>query len=280
MEILGYYIEKTGVKNICVSGGVAMNCKMNGRLLHELPIDNIFINPASNDAGSAMGAAMVASLEHGDDPRFKMDHAYFGPGFNNDQVESVLKEAKVKYRKSPNIAEDVSSFLVDEKIIAWHQGRMEVGARALGARSILASPLRREMLDKVNKEVKHREPWRPFAPAMPIDNASEYYSLGKPSPFMILAFEVLSDKRTKIPAVTHVDNSCRPQTVSRNANKKYYDTIKTFGAKTGTPVVLNTSLNVRGEPIVASPSDSLRCFFSTGLDVLAIEDFIIEKNRQ
>jgi len=270
-------MEQTGIRNICLTGGVAMNCKMNGTVLHELPVDSIFINPASNDAGSAMGAALAVAMDNGDDCRFTMDHPFWGPGFGNDDVEKLLKESKIAYRKSDDIAGETAEFLADEKIVGWHQGRMEVGARALGARSILASPLRREMLDKVNAEVKHREPWRPFAPALIAEEAGNFYSLGKESPFMILAFEVLPEKRKVIPAVTHVDNSCRPQTIRREANPKYYDAIKRFGERTGVPVILNTSFNMRGEPIVCTPRDSLRCFSSTGIDVLVIEDFIIEK---
>lgn len=271
------HLERLGIRDFCISGGVAMNCKMNGRLHEALPVDRVFINPASNDAGSAMGAALRLSALAGQDPRFDMQHAYWGPGFGSDRVEACLKEAKVRYRRSDDVAEDVSAYLEQEKIVGWHQGRMEVGARALGARSILASPLKREMLDKVNREVKHREPWRPFAPAMIEDVAAEFYAGGAPSPFMILAFEVLAAKREVIPAVTHVDRSCRPQTVRREHHARYYDLIAAFGRRTGVPVVLNTSFNVRGEPIVCTPEDSLRCFFSTGLDVLAIEDFIVTK---
>ena len=280
LRLLEHYIKQTGIHNICLSGGVAMNCKMNGRLLHDLSIEKIFINPASNDAGAAMGAALAVSADLGDDPSFLMSHPFYGPSFSNDQVEAALREAKVKYYRSDDLADEVSSLLKEGKIIGWHQGRQEVGARALGARSILASPLKKEMIDKVNRQVKHREAWRPFAPAMCAEDASKYYSLGKLSPFMILAFTVLEDKRAEIPAVTHVDNTCRPQTVERANNPKYYDVIKKFGEKTGTPVVLNTSFNVRGEPIVSSPADSLRCFFSTGIDVLVIEDFIVKKSVQ
>lgn len=279
LEMLRLALKETGLRNLCLGGGVAMNCKMNGRVLHEAGIDAVFVNPASNDAGSAMGAALAVAMQNGDDCRFKMEHAYWGPGYNNKQVEALLKEAKVIYRRSDDVAKEVADMLVEEKIIGWHQGRMEVGARALGARSILASPLRREMLDKVNNQVKHREPWRPFAPALVAEEAKNYYSLGAESPFMILAFEVLAEKRNKIPAVTHVDNSCRPQTIRREHNAKYYDTMKYFGQKTGVPVILNTSFNVRGEPIVCSPEDSLRCFFATGMDVLAIEDFLVFKEK-
>lgn len=279
MAVLRDTIEKTGIHDVCLSGGVAMNCKMNGRILHDLPIERVFVNPASNDAGSAMGAAMVVAMDNGDDSRFCMRHAYWGPRYGNDEVEKLLKESKVRYVKSNDIAKDAADLLVQEKIVGWHQGRMEVGARALGARSILASPLRQEMLDKVNAEVKHREAWRPFAPAMVAEESSNYYSSGAESPFMILAFEVLEAQRARIPAVTHVDNSCRPQTIRREDNPKYYDVIKAFGERTGVPVVLNTSFNLRGEPIVCTPRESLRCFFSTGLDALAIEDFLILKDH-
>lgn len=279
LSVLRKAMEETGLKNICIGGGVAMNCKMNGKVQHEPGVEAVFINPAANDSGSAMGAAMVVAMENGDDCRFKMEHAYWGPGFNNKQVEAMLKEARVTYRKCDDIAKDTAELMVQEKIIGWHQGRMEVGARALGARSILASPLTRGMLDKVNNNVKHREPWRPFAPAMLAEEAKNYYSLGAESPFMILAFEVLKEKRDKIPAVTHVDNSCRPQTIKREHNAKYYDLIRNFGKKTGVPVILNTSFNVRGEPIVCSPEDSLRCFFATGMDALAIEDFLVLKEN-
>ncbi|HBE01806.1 MAG TPA: nodulation protein [Spirochaetia bacterium] len=276
-NVLGYYMKKTGIKDVCISGGVGMNCKMNGHLLHALPIEKIFINPASNDAGSAMGAALALSMQKGVDPRFTMTHACFGPGFSSVQVEAVLKEARVKYRKSKNIPEDAAKALAQGKIIGWHQGRQEAGARALGSRSILASPLSKSMIDKINKNVKHREPWRPFAPSLLAECAGDYYSLGKMSPFMILAFTVNKDKRRIIPAVTHIDNTCRPQTVTRSDNPRYYDLIRAFEKKTGVPVILNTSFNVRGEPIVSTPADSLRCFFATGIEQLFIEDFIVEK---
>ena len=271
-------IEETGIHDVCLSGGVAMNCKMNGRILHDLPIERIFVNPASNDAGSAMGAAMAVAMDNGDDCRFTMQHPYWGPGYDSNEVEHLLKESKIRYERSDDIARDTAALLEQEKIVGWHQGRMEVGARALGARSILASPLRHEMLDKVNAEVKHREAWRPFAPALLAEEAANYYSLGAESPFMILAFEVLEKQRARIPAVTHVDHSCRPQTIRREDNPRYYDVIKGFGERTGVPVLMNTSFNLRGEPIVCTPRESLRCFYSTGLDVLAIEDFLVLKD--
>jgi carbamoyltransferase len=277
MAILTPFLRETGMKKLCIAGGVGMNCKMNGHILQSGLVDDIFVLPAANDAGSALGAAMKVSLDAGDDPRFTMAHPYWGPGFSDGQIEAALKEFKLKYTRPADVAVEGAKLLAAEKILGWYQGRGEVGARALGARSILASPLKKEMLDKVNREVKHREPWRPFAPVMPEENAADFYGSAAPSPFMILAFDVLENRRAVIPAVTHVDGTCRPQTIRRDENPRYYDLLKHFAAHTGVPVLLNTSFNVRGEPIVNTPADAVRCFFATGMDYLVIGPFLVGK---
>lgn len=271
-------LEQTGLSTLCLSGGVAMNCKMNG-VLSTLPgVEEVFINPASHDSGTAMGAALLAARDAGDDVgRERLTHAYWGLSFSDSEIEDALRHCHLAYERSGDIARDVADLLVEGKIVGWFQGRAELGARALGARSILANPLLPDTKDHVNAHVKYREAFRPFAPSI-LDEVKDRYMVGpKSSPFMILAYPFREDYREVFPAVVHVDGSVRPQTVSRSANPTYWKMIHAFGERTGHPVVLNTSFNVRGEPIVNTPLDALRCFFSTGMDALAIGSFLLRK---
>ena len=271
-------LDQLGVDRLCVAGGVCMNCKMNGVLLANPRVAEMFVQPVSSDAGTALGAALALSARLGEDPRFLMEHAYWGPGYSDEAIRKVLDEYKLPYRKVDDIEREAARLLADGKIVGWFQGRMEMGARALGNRSILADPRRAEMKDKLNREVKHREAFRPFAPSMLDGAAADFLENAVRSPFMIKAFTVRPEKKDLIPAVVHVDGTVRPQTVKKDVNPRYWKLIKEFEAITGIPVVLNTSFNVRGEPILCSPGDAVRCFYGTGMDVLAIGDYLLTKS--
>ena len=274
-------MEKTNSKNLCLAGGVALNCKMNGEILLSGLADEIFIQPISNDAGSSLGAAMIIAKEEGFDSRFTMQHTYWGPSFNQDEVKKALDQAKVKYSKPKSIEKKAAEAISKGKIVAWFKGRMEAGPRALGARSILANPKLEKMKDAVNSKVKHRESWRPFCPSMIQEVAPDYLTnltkKQKEARFMIVTYKVKGSKQKEISAVLHVDGTTRPQTVNKKINPNYYSLLEEVGKKTGIPMVLNTSFNVKGEPIICTPEQALRCFASTGLDAMAIEDFWIEK---
>jgi carbamoyltransferase len=206
-----------------------------------------------------------------------MTHAYWGPAFEGDAIEKALRESKQDYYKSDDVIAETARFLHQGQIVGWLQGRMEVGARALGGRSILANPLIPDMRRKINIEVKHREDWRPFCPSLPIERYRDYFDTQHTSDFMILAFPVRNEVRDLIPSVVHVDGSARPQTVRRETNPRFHALLERFGELSGHPVLLNTSFNVQGEPIVCSPAQALRCFGGTGIDVLVLGDFIIKK---
>jgi carbamoyltransferase len=270
--------ERTGLKDVCLAGGTALNCSCNGKLLTLPHVERLFVQPAASDAGTALGAAVYAHVQRtGERPKTSFDHAYWGPEYSNDEIESVLKQAKISYRKSDDVPAEAAKLVADDKIVGWFQGRMEVGPRALGARSIVANPTNPAMKDAVNNSVKFREPWRPFAPSLLDESMEEYFGTTHPSPFMILAFEAQEQVRSKIPAALHVDNSGRPQTVDKVTNPRYWHLIDEFRKLTGVPVVLNTSFNVDSEPIVCTPKNALATFYMSGMDALAIGDFIVEK---
>jgi carbamoyltransferase len=270
-------VGMTGVRSLCLAGGVAMNCCMNGKLSRMDEVREIFVQPASADNGIALGAAYLMARQAGVGAFERLGHAYWGPAFSDAQVEAALRESKLPYRRSSATAEEVARYLAEGKIAGWFQGRMEVGARALGNRSILASPLFPDMKDKLNREVKHREDWRPFCPSLPVDDYRTYFAHGEASDYMILAYPVRPEFRDRIPSVVHVDGTARPQTVRPEHNPRFYELLKAFGRLTGHPVLINTSFNVQGEPIVCTPADALRCFGGTGLDVLVLNDFILTK---
>lgn len=270
-------IAATGNRNLCLSGGVAMNCKMNG-LIASLPeVERIFVQPASSDSGVALGAAYLSARSAGVARFSRFEHAYWGSSYGDAQLEAALKEAKIDYRRSPNIVDEVAAHLVKGRIIGWFQGATEVGARALGNRSILANPLIADMREKLNREVKHRENWRPFCPSVSEEQYGRYFAGFPHSDFMILAFPVSEEWRDAIPAAVHVDGTARPQRVTRRANPRFHALLQAFGRATGHELLINTSFNIQGEPIVNSPQDAVRCFGSTGIDVLAIGDFIALK---
>ena len=280
-EIMVHLLDRwdTG-SSLCLAGGVALNCKMNGVILETGRFDNVFIQPAANGPGSALGAALAVAREQGDSVSHRMRDVYLGPSYSDDEVAKILEARKIPYREVADIEDAVADLLARGKIVGWFQGRMEFGPRALGARSILMSPTKAENKDIVNAQVKFREAYRPFCPSLLAEAADEYLVNARASPFMILSFRVRPEKRKEIPAVTHVDGTCRPQTVERDVNPRYWALIKRFENRTSVPVVLNTSLNVRGKPIACSPADALAAFYSGGLDAMAFGRLLVAKRPE
>jgi carbamoyltransferase len=271
---------RTGLRNFALAGGCALNCNANSQLLEQDFCDHIFVQPASHDGGIALGAALEAMHLVGDGDFIPFVHAYWGPGYTNEQIEKVLMNAKVPYRRSSDIVSDTADLVVKGKIVGWFQGRMELGPRALGNRSILADPAIKGINDRVNEDIKHREVWRPFAPSVTREAAPTFFEgmeKAKESPFMLQTFYVRDEFRSVLPAITHVDGSSRIQTVSEEQNPRYYELLKALEKRTGRAIVLNTSFNDAGEPIVCSPQDALRCYYATGFDALAIGDYLLEK---
>lgn len=272
-----YAYKQTAVNNFCLAGGVVLNCDMNAKIAALPFVNEIFTQPAAHDGGCALGAAFEVYSRLGGRQKFKMEHAYWGSEYGENEIEAALRQYKLRYKKCENIENTAADLLAQGKIIGWFQGRMELGPRALGNRSILAHPGKEHMKDKVNKEVKHREMWRPFAPSILEEDAADYVENYRPSPFMLLTFKVKSDKIKDLAQAAHVDNTARLQTVSKKTNPRFHKLITCFKQKTGIPALLNTSYNDRGEPIVESPKDAIRTFFSTGLDYLALGDYLIGK---
>lgn len=277
LHLIHAYLPTSGSRNLCLAGGVALNSKLNGKIASSGMVSNLFIQPASNDSGSALGAALVSSVRSGEDPRFCMNHARWGPSYTMDEVQTVLDEAMISYKRPQNIEKTLAQAIAKGKIVARFDGRMEVGSRALGGRSILADASRTGMDAVINRRVKHRDPWRPFCPSMISEVSSRYSIHPLEDRLMTIIYNVPKLHQKEISSVVHVDGTSRPQSVHKSVDPTYYSIIKTVGEYTGVPVVLNTSFNVKGEPIVCSPTDALRCFESTGIDALAIEGFWIEK---
>jgi carbamoyltransferase len=277
LKIANWLHKETGAENLVMAGGVALNCVMNARLRDHGPFKQIWVQPAAGDAGTALGAALAIDCnERGGRGPYTMDHAFLGPEYSEQEIEEFLRWSKLPFRRAENVAEEAARLLVDDKVIGWFQGRMEFGPRALGARSILASPLKAEMQDRLN-EIKDREDFRPVAPVVLEEEAGNWFKDAGSSPFMLFIFDVLEDKASQIPAVRHVDGTARIQTINREQNEPYYDLLKTFEQHTGVPVLVNTSFNTRGEPIVCSPRDAVECFWTSPLDALVIGPFILEK---
>jgi carbamoyltransferase len=278
MNVVRMALAETNSRNLCLAGGVALNSKANGKILASGMVDRMFVQPAASDDGVALGAALAPYLDRGGRlPNRAMRHAYLGPAFDDEAIETALKTYKLRYSRMSDPAATGAELLTQGKILGWFQGRMEFGPRALGSRSILADPRDPEMTAKVNNAVKFREWWRPFAPSMKKEAAGDFVESATDSPFMILTAQVRADKRSVIPAVTHVDGSARPQTVEREVNPLYWRLIDEFAKRTGVPVVMNTSFNLRGEAIVNTPTDAVRTFFSSGMDALLIGSFLVEK---
>jgi len=278
MSVVKMAIDKTKTRHVCLAGGVALNSKANGKIVASGMVDGFFVQPAASDDGVALGAAVAPYMDEGGRlPMRAMRHAYLGPEFGDEAIETALRTYKLKYARLDDVAAAAAELLSRGKILGWFQGRMEFGPRALGSRSILADPRDPEMNAKVNNAVKFREWWRPFAPSLKKEAAAEYLESVSDSPFMILTAQVRPEKRTVIPSVTHVDGSARPQTVEKEINPLYWRLIDEFEKRTGVPVIMNTSFNLRGEAIVHTPTDAVRTFFSSGMDALIIGSFAVEK---
>jgi carbamoyltransferase len=278
LEMCAVLEKETTAENLVIAGGVALNSVMNGRILRETRFKDIFVIPAAGDNGTAIGAAFyVHNHVTKSTKRYHLDNPYLGPSYTDAQIEAVLKGSKIPYERSENVCVETAKLLHEGKIVGWFQGRMEIGPRALGNRSILCDPTLPHMKDRINAEVKHREAFRPFAPSVVAERAGEFFDIDVESPFMLKVCQVRPEKRDVLPAITHVDGSARLQTVREEINPRYHALISEFGKLSGVPVVLNTSFNVMGEPIVESPLHAIRCFYTTGLDVLVLGDFIVHK---
>jgi carbamoyltransferase len=278
LELCRILHTKTGADYLVLSGGVALNSVMNGRIVRESPFRDVYVMPAAGDNGTAIGAAYyLYNGILGKSRNYVHDNPYTGTQYSDEEIGKILWGAKLKARRYEDISLKAAELLAEGKIIGWFQGSMEIGPRALGSRSILANPAFPQMKDKINAEVKFREAYRPFAPSALEESYREYFDLEVKAPFMLKVCQVREDKQHIIPAVTHVDGSARLQTVSRDAHPLYHELISKLGDITGVPVVLNTSFNIQGEPLVESPKDAIRCFFSTGLDALCIGNFVLEK---
>lgn len=280
IEKANYLHERTKMDNLCMAGGVALNCVANGRILRNTPFRRLYVQPAANDAGGAIGVAALAHVEYmGERPGEQaLDSVYLGPAYTSERIYMLLQSSGVRYhdcRNNPgSIAQLTAEKLAEGKVVGWFQGRMEFGPRSLGARSILADPRHPGMRDRINALVKKRESFRPFAPAVLDYKAKDHFDLDHDSPFMLETCQVTS--RLSLPAITHVDGSARVQTIHKNTNQRFYDLLTAFDRLTGCPILLNTSFNVKGEPIVCTPEDAIKCFIISGIDYLVIEDFAID----
>jgi carbamoyltransferase len=306
-KIVRYAKKNIDSDNLCLAGGVALNCVANGKILKKQIFKNIWIQPAAGDAGGALGAALQVWYKHYKNERqvngncSAQGGSFFGPDYTADEIRSFLNERKIKYQEYDRdaLSKKVAQLIVDQKIIGFFQGRMEYGPRALGGRSIIGDARSAEMQSKMNLKIKFRESFRPFAPSMLEEYTGEYFDFHHPSPYMLLVYNIkdkfrtslsaedlskkglakLSIKRSTVPAITHVDYSARLHTVNKETNPYYYAVISEFHKLTGCPVIINTSFNVRGEPIVESPDDAYRCFMRTNMDFLVLENFLIEKQE-
>ncbi|MGE5498980.1 MAG: carbamoyltransferase, partial [Syntrophothermus sp.] len=300
--------RETGEKKLCLAGGVALNCVANGRLLREGPFEDIWIQPAAGDAGGALGAALFVWHQYLDNPRTAdgitdfQQGSYLGPEFSDDEIEMFLDAHAIPFTRIPEreIADTVADLINNEKVIGWFEGRMEFGPRALGSRTIIGDARSSKMQSVMNLKIKFRESFRPFAPSVLAENVCDYFEIDRPSPYMLLVADVkqqrrlemtdeqkrlfgidkLNIMRSDIPAVTHIDYSARIQTVHSETNPLYHRTIARFNEKYGCPVIVNTSFNVRGEPIVCTPQDAYRCFMRTDMDYLIMGSYLIDKTRQ
>ena len=277
LNIVRYATDNGRIRNVCVAGGVGLNCKMNGVIRQSPYVDKIFVQPASSDAGAALGAAIALSHKLGEWKPFRLKNVYYGPSSTDDEIKKELDVAGVKYSRPDNIARKIAKALSEGKIIAYFDGALEFGARALGHRSILANPCDPEMKDKVNLRVKFREPWRPFCPSLTSEFMHDYLEDADDAEFMIVAYQAKKGVNNIIPSVVHVDNSVRPQTVEKDVNPRCWEILNELKSLTGHPVVMNTSFNLRGQPMIAKPRDAIACFFTNGLDVLVLNNYWIEK---
>lgn len=312
LKMAQYAKKITKCKNLCLAGGVALNCVANGKLLKENIFDKLWIQPAAGDAGGALGAALFVNYQLLKKKRYIGDKdsqkgSFLGPAFSNEDISAYLDSigAEKKFLSDKELVDKVADYIADEKVIGWFHGRMEFGPRALGGRSIIGDAGSKDMQTKMNLKIKYRESFRPFAPCVLAEDCSEYFELDEESPYMLIVAPVKEDKRVKItdadlnimqndpdllkrvnvprseiPAITHIDYSARVQTVDKERHGLYYDLIKRFKEKTGSSVIINTSFNIRGEPIVCSPADAVNCFMNTEMDFLVLGNYVLDKEKQ
>jgi carbamoyltransferase len=277
LRLLTHFREKTGLRHLCMAGGVALNVKMNSVIHRSGLFDEIYVFPIPSDSGTSIGAALGVyhrAVARRPEP---LEHVFLGPSFNDAEIELQIRSCGLRYETCSDVSERTADLIAAGKVVGWCQGPLEGGPRALGGRSILADPRHVASRDRVNAAIKFREYWRPFCPSLTIESVARFCKKPAPAPFMILAFEATDEARQKVPATVHVDGTMRIQTVDRTSNPKYYALLEALDRKIGVPVVLNTSFNIKGEAIVSSPRDCLRTFFSTGIDALAMGNFLIEK---
>ncbi|MBR8460465.1 carbamoyltransferase [Burkholderia dolosa] len=283
LQAVDWLAAETGEKNLAMAGGVALNCVMNARIRDRGPFDDVWVQPAAGDAGTALGAALWTDFRmRGACGDWRMDHAYLGPSYSDDAIEAFLKEAQLPYRRLDNVAAQTAALLAADRVIGWFQGRMEFGPRALGARSILASPIDPDMQRKLNR-IKDREDFRPVAPVVLESKSHHWFTGGRRrplrAPFMLFVYDVAPGADETIPAVRHIDGTARVQTVDESQHPLLHALLTEFDALTGVPVLVNTSFNTRGEPIVCTPRDAIECFWTSPLDALVIGSFLLEKQR-
>jgi carbamoyltransferase len=286
IKMLNHLYKETKSKNLCMAGGVALNSVANGKILSNTPFKNIYIQPQAGDGGTSMGAALyVYNTVLGKKRKYVLESCALGPGFTTQEIKAFLDEHKIKYstfKSEKDLVQVTARHIFENKVIGWFQGRMEWGPRALGNRSILSNACNTKMVDILNLKVKHREKFRPFAPAVCVDDAMKYFECDDPIPaptdFMLMVYPIRKEYRKLIPAVTHIDGSGRLQTVRRHQNPLYYDVIKEFGKLSKTPIIINTSFNIRGEPIVCTPENAYKCMMGTGIDLLVMDKFLIKRD--
>ena len=277
LRLLEHHRERSGLTTLCVAGGVGLNVKMNSRIHRSGLFDEVYAFPVPNDSGLAIGAAVGHWVDETGTRPCPLTHLYLGPAYTDDEIEGQIQASGMAYRKCADVSDEAAELIAAGKVVGWFQGRLEGGPRALGGRSILADPRSIRARDRVNAAIKFREYWRPFCPSLTEESASRFMKRATRAPYMILAFEATEEACEKVPAVVHVDGTMRAQTVDADTHPRYYRLLKAFERRTGVPVVLNTSFNVKGEAIVCTPRDAFRTFWSTGIDALAIGSFIIEK---
>lgn len=278
LEMCRILEQRSTAEYLVIAGGVSLNSVMNGRILRETRFRDVYVMPAAGDNGTSIGAAYVVwNQVLGNQKRYRLSDPFLGTGYTDEQIETLLNAFKLEYIKSHDVCADAARILHSGKIIGWFQGRMEIGPRALGSRSILADPTPAHMKKKINAEVKYREPYRPFAPSSTAESYKNYFEIPVEDPFMLKVGNVRPEWRERLAAITHVDGSARLQTVNRATNPVYHQLLTEFGKLSGVEVLLNTSFNVMGEPVVESPEQAIRCFYSTGLDALVIGSFIVLK---
>jgi carbamoyltransferase len=293
-------MDDAGTRNLCLAGGVALNCVANGEIIRNTNVEGFFVQPAAGDAGGALGVALWAWHQLLDKPRgWSQESPYMGPAYTEAELTAALNRYGAVYRRleRAELLENTAELIDRSMVVGWYQGSLEWGPRALGHRSILGDPRRPEMQSRMNLKIKHRESFRPFAPVVLAERAHEFFDLGAPSPYMLLVAQVaesqrlpvdptatglarLKQLRSTLPAVTHVDGSARVQTVTAEANPRLHALLRAFESRTGCPVLINTSFNVRGEPVVASPDDAYRCFINSGIDILVVGNLWLERSEQ